>query len=101
MAEGGLARPEVASSPFVVVFCHIPLWGLPGDNPGDTLQGYADYCRNAQQQWHGLLAEAKVQLVISGHTHKHRYDPPCMAHAYGQWSAAGRAPETATLIQGR
>jgi predicted phosphodiesterase len=98
--KGALARSQVASAPFVVVFCHIPLWGLPGDNPGDTLEGYADYCRNAQQQWHGLLAGAKVQLVVSGHTHKHRYDPACAAHAYGQLVGGGPRPETATLIRG-
>jgi predicted phosphodiesterase len=98
--KGALARPEVASAPFVVVFCHIPLWGLPGDNPGDTLEGYADYCRNAQQQWHALLADAKVQLVVSGHTHKHRYDAPCAAHAYGQLVGGGPRPEQATMIRG-
>jgi len=98
--KGALARPEVASAPFVVVFAHIPLWGLAGDNPGDTLEGYANYCRNAQQQWHALLAGAKVQLVVSGHTHKHRYDPPSAEHAYGQLVGGGPRPEQATLIRG-
>jgi predicted phosphodiesterase len=96
-----LARPEVASAPFVVVFCHIPLWGRPGDNPGDTLEGYAGYCRNAQQQWHPALAEAKVQLVVSGHTHKHRYDPPAAERPYGQLVGGGPRLEQATLIRGK
>lgn len=97
---GALARPEVASAPFVVVFCHIPLWGLPGDNPGDTLEGYASYCRHAQGLWHPALAASGAQLVISGHTHKHRYDEPGAGRAYGQLVGGGPKLEQATLIRG-
>ncbi len=96
-----LKRPHVASAPFLVVFAHIPLWGLPGDNGGDTLQGFGSYARHAQQLWHPLLAEAKPQLVISGHTHKHRYDPPAEGRTYGQLVGGGPALEAATLIRGR
>jgi hypothetical protein len=41
-----------------------------------------------------------VQLVVSGHTHKHRYDAPCAAHSYGQLVGGGPRPEQATLIRG-
>jgi 3',5'-cyclic AMP phosphodiesterase CpdA len=95
-----LARPEVASAPFVVAFCHIPLWGRPGDNPGDTLEGYAAYCRHAQRLWHQALDEAKVQLLVCGHTHRHRYDGPVPGRGYGQLVGGGPRPEQATLIRG-
>jgi predicted phosphodiesterase len=96
-----LKRPEVASAPFLVVFCHIPLCGRPGDNPGDTLEGYASYCRHAQQLWHPLIAAAGAQLVVSGHTHRHRYDAPAEGRPYGQLVGGGPQPERATLIRGR
>lgn len=95
-----LKRPEIASAPFVVVFCHIPLWGLPGHNGGDTLEGYAYYCRNAQELWHPVLEEANVQLVISGHMHRFRYDAPTAEHSYGQIVGGGPQPKSATLIRG-
>ena len=96
-----LARPEVASAPFVVAFCHIPLWGLPGDNPGDTLEGYAAFCRHAQRLWHPHLQAAGVQLLVSGHTHRHRYDAPADGRGYGQLVGGGPRIEQATIIRGR
>ena len=38
-----LARPEIASAPFKAVFCHIPLHGLPQQNDGLSLKGFADW----------------------------------------------------------
>jgi predicted phosphodiesterase len=96
-----LRRPEIASAPYLVTFCHIPLWGLPGHNGGDTLQGFAFYCKQAQQLWHPLLAEAGAQLLISGHMHHFRYDAPSADRPYGQIVGGGPQLERATLIRGR
>src|SRR3712207_7777384 len=53
------------------------------------------------RSWHPLLVEAGAQVVISGHTHCHRYDPPTAEFPYGQLVSGGPAPEHATLIRGR
>jgi len=98
--QTALQRPEIAGAPFLIAFCHIPLWGLPGHNPGDTLEGYAYYCRHAQQLWHPLLEEAGVQLLISGHMHNFRYDELTAEHSYGQIVGGGPDLEKATLIRG-
>jgi predicted phosphodiesterase len=98
--KAALQRPEIENAPFLIAFCHIPLWGLPGHNPGDTLEGYAFYCRHAQQLWHPLLEEAGVQLLISGHMHNFRYDEPTAEHRYGQIVGGGPDLERATLIRG-
>jgi len=98
--KAALRRPEIETAPFLIAFCHIPLWGLPGHNPGDTLEGYAFYCRHAQQLWHPLLEEAGVQLLISGHMHHFRYDEPDAGHSYGQIVGGGPDLEKATLIRG-
>lgn len=96
-----LKRPEIAAAPFLVVCCHIPLWGLPGANGGDTLEGYGSYCRHAQQLWHPLLAGAGAHVVVSGHTHRHRYDDPGAGRPYGQLVGGGPQLERATVIRGR
>jgi hypothetical protein len=98
--EAALRRPEIKSAPFLIAFCHIPLWGLPGHNPGDTLEGFAYYCRHAQQLWHPLLEEAGVQLLICGHMHTFRYDEPTAEHSYGQIVGGGPELNRATLIRG-
>ncbi|HSI33333.1 MAG: metallophosphoesterase [Phycisphaerae bacterium] len=95
-----LKRPEIASAPFLVVFCHIPLWGLPEDNPGDTLEGYASYSRHSQTLWHPALAASGAQLLVCGHTHKYRYDPPAEGRPYGQLVGGGPKLTQATLIRG-
>jgi predicted phosphodiesterase len=95
-----LQRREIATAPYLVVLCHIPLWGLPGHNPGDTLEGYALYCRHAQQLWHPLLEEAGAQLLICGHTHNFRYDAPTAERRYGQIVGGGPTLEKATLVRG-
>ena len=99
--ECALRRPEIATAPHLVVFAHIPLRGEPGDNPGDTLEGYARYSRHSQQLWHPLLAEAGAQVVISGHTHRHRCDAQTDEFPYAQLVGGGPTPEHATLIRGR
>lgn len=95
-----LKRPDIASAPYLVVICHIPLVGLPGQNGGDTLQGYAAYCKHGQDVWQPLLTAAKACLVISGHTHKFRYDAPADGRPYGQVVGGGPTLTSATIIRG-
>jgi predicted phosphodiesterase len=95
-----LARPDIATAPYIVVCCHIPLWGLEGHNGGDTLEGYAYYSQFSQTAWHPALAKAGVQLVISGHMHEFRYDAPTEKHPYAQLVGGGPRPQIATIIRG-
>jgi hypothetical protein len=71
-----LRRPEIASAPFKVVFCHIPLRGLPKQNDGTTLEGFASWCGDGARSWMPVLREARVPLVVSGHMHDWRVDDP-------------------------
>jgi acid phosphatase type 7 len=98
---GVLRRPEIATAPFLVMCCHIPINGLPGDNAGDTMEGYARFMGQGQRLWGPLLSEAGAQVVISGHTHRFRYDPPEGKRGYGQLVGGAPAPEWATLIRAR
>jgi acid phosphatase type 7 len=95
--RGILRAPEIAGAPFKVVCCHIPLRGQPDDNPGDTLNGYAGYSGFGRRLWMPLLREAKVTLVISGHTHDWRVDDATADDPVPQWVGGGPKPEAATL----
>lgn len=95
-----LKQEEISTAPHLVVFCHIPLRGREGDNGGNTLEGYARYCQQGQELWAPLLSEAKAALVISGHTHRYRYDKPNDDFPFAQLVGGAPQPERATLIRG-
>jgi predicted phosphodiesterase len=71
-----LARPEIASAPFKVACCHIPLRGLPEQNDGLDLNDFARWSGDGAQRWMPALCQSGVQLVVSGHTHAWRIDDP-------------------------
>jgi len=71
-----LRRPDIASAPFRVVFCHIPLRGLRNQNDGLSQKGFADWSGDGARAWMPILREARVPLVVSGHTHAWRVDDP-------------------------
>ena len=92
-----LARPEIASAPFKVVFCHIPLRGLPKQNDGLSLKGFAAWSGDGARAWLPVLREARVPLVVSGHTHAWRVDDPAEGRPM-QVVGGGPESDNATLI---
>lgn len=115
-----LKRPDIASAPYIVAFCHIPLYDdNPRANPGDCDKDgngrysadFAYWQRTCAQLWGPLLEMAGAQIVITAHQHKYRYDAPNATHAWGQFVGGG--PEMGvvrktvneahfpTVIQGR
>lgn len=75
--EEALARPDIRSAPFAVVFCHIPLFNSSPNKNGcekPLPKGGAAWVRECNEQWGPLLDQAGVQLVVCGHTHTHRWD---------------------------
>lgn len=75
--KAALERPDVKSAPFVVAFCHIPLWNT-GENPNGCeeprTRGCASWIRECYESWGPILDAHKVQLVVAGHEHSHRWD---------------------------
>ncbi len=75
--DEALARPDVASAPFIVAFCHIPLWNT-GENPfgceEPRKRGCSSWIRECYEQWGPVLDRHGVQLVVCGHEHAHRWD---------------------------
>jgi predicted phosphodiesterase len=85
-------RPEIRTAPFRVGIAHIPLvW--------HDYKQVMLYSPDGKAKWHDLLAEAGIQLLISGHVHKHTWIPAGDA-PYAQLTGGGPKQDNATFIQG-
>jgi len=92
-------RPEIASAPYVVAFCHIPLFDAnPKANPGDVAPAdkdprythdFALWQRTCAKMWGPVFAEHGVQLVIAAHDHEYRYDAPTADRPWAQIVGGG------------
>ena len=98
--EDALARPDIRSAPYLVAFCHIPLYDArPGANPGDCDKNgggrystdYAVWHRTCANLWGPLLEKAGCQLVVTAHQHKYRYDEPTAGRSWAH--IVGGGPE--------
>lgn len=98
-----LERPEIKSAPYIVLFCHIPLFDKnAGANPGDQMTGYALWQRPCAQMWAPLLKEHNVQTVICGHMHEFRVDRPDSKRPWTQIVGGGHSPQSpTTIIEGK
>ncbi len=96
-----LKRKDIASAPFLVTFCHIPLFDdNPKHNPGDVTpddrhpdytHDYAIWQRTCANLWGPLLHKAKCQLIITAHQHRVKFDAPQKNRCWAQ--IVGGGPE--------
>lgn len=95
-----LARPDIASAPFKVAFCHIPLHGLPkqDDGSGLAVTKYAEWSSDGARKWMPALCQAGVQLVVSGHKHAWRVDEPVKGQPMQVVGGGASRRETVTVI---
>ena len=88
--EDVLKRPDIASAPHIVAFCHIPLHDpRPNANPGTTFEGYAAYSGLGLKLWGPILDKARVTAVISGHQHAYRFSEPVEGRRWAQIVGGG------------
>ena len=96
-----IETPAVKTAKFKVVFCHIPLFdSRPNANPGDVAPAdkasqythdYAIWQRTCANLWGPYFRKAGVQLVITAHQHRFRYDAPTKDRSWAQ--IVGGGPE--------
>ncbi len=112
--KDALARPEIASAPYLVAFCHIPLFDDdPSHNPGDVAPDdtdpryttdYAYWQRTCGSMWGPLLHEAACQVLVAGHLHRYRYYAPgadrCWAQLVGGGPNMKEGESFPTVIEG-
>ena len=94
-----LRQPEIAKAPYLVAFCHIPLFDPdPKQNPGDVSPAdtdpqyetdYAMWQRTCAQLWAPLLEKAHCQLIITAHQHCYRFDEPTTSRPWAQIVGGG------------
>ena len=85
-----LARPEIDGAPYIVVFCHIPLFDSdPEANPGDRFENWADWQKECADQWGPLMARHGVQVVVAAHMHRYRFDPATPDRSWAQVVGGG------------
>ncbi len=97
-----LKTPAAATAPFIVAFCHIPLFSSrPNANPGDQLDGYATWKRLAMNLWGPLLTQHGVQLVVSAHNHRFSYNAAAEDRSWAQLVGGGpNLDRQVTVIHG-
>lgn len=97
-----LRRPDIASAPFVVVCCHIPLFdprpnayqGTPRDfRASDGHYFGANWSPASARAWGPILSRHGVQLVVAAHEHRYRYDAPTATRPWAQVVGGGPYPE--------
>jgi hypothetical protein len=97
-------EPWFKEAPFRIAFPHIPLvWDgeVPANWPnvwGTGVKGWI--CMDGYLKWTPILNRAKVDMVISGHTHRYAYFPANEKRNYVQVIGGGPRPEGATIITG-
>ncbi len=112
--KDALKQKEIASAPFLVAFCHIPLYDpdsksnpgdlAPADKHPDYKSDYAHWQRTCSQLWTPLLQKAGCQLIITAHQHSYRFDAPTAERKWAQ--IVGGGPEMKgnnypTVIEGK
>jgi len=91
--RAAIEQPEFRSAAFRVALLHIPL----------VLDIYLEgrWCRDGKAKWHDLLVRGGMDVIISGHIHRHSWSPPGKGSPYAQLIGGGPNPDQALLIQGR
>lgn len=98
--ERTITRPEFASAPYRVVFCHIPLRWLEEPETVDYAGvGFDHYARSSRDLWHDALVRWGAQVVISGHTHRTESIPANSEFPYAQITGGGPQLERATWME--
>ena len=115
--KDALRHPKVESAPFLLAFCHIPLFcDDPKANPGDIAPddtdpayhtNFAAWQRTCANLWTPLLKKAGCQLIVCAHEHVFRYDAPTKERPWGQLVGGGHDMDPKykdsfpTVIEGR
>ena len=94
-----LKRKDIAKAPYLVAFCHIPLFdSRPESNPGDVApddkdpkytHDFAIWQRTCAELWTPLLEKAHCQLIITAHEHTYRRDDPTPGRSWTQLVGGG------------
>ena len=98
--ESVLRRPDIASAPYLIAFCHIPLYNhtaVDGEGIIPEVKWSAFHALSAKY-WGPILDKNGVQLMISAHRHKFAYSPADENRPWAQLLGGGPLMTNATCI---
>jgi len=106
-----LKQREILSAPYLVAFCHIPLYDSdPTHNPGNVQPddtdpkysaNFAYWQSDCARLWTPLLEKAGCQLVLTAHYHQYRFDAPDGKRNWAHIVGGGPRPnDFPTVIEG-
>ncbi len=97
--EEALTSDEIASAPYLIAFCHIPLFNHTAtkEESKNSELGWAAYHACAYD-FGPLLDKHGVQLLIAAHRHKFAYSEPTAERPWAQLLGGGPLLENATCI---
>ena len=93
--EDQLSRPDIASAKHKILFCHIPLFAAqdsaayPHDGVAVDPHDFAHWSRECSELWGPLIDRCGINLVVCGHQHRFRYDPPSQGRKWAQVVGGG------------
>ena len=95
-----LQRPEIASAPYLIAFCHIPLFNHTAAEGEGVIPEvkWAAYHALSAKYWGPILDKYGVQLIISAHRHKFAYSPADKDRPWAQILGGGPLTSNATCI---
>ena len=93
-----IEKPHLASAPYKLVLCHIPLRWTKEDSPDYANGGFDHWSRRGREAWTASIAKWGAKLVVSGHTHRHAHLPATAEFPYEQLVGGGPDLESNTTL---
>lgn len=95
-----LMQSEIANAPYLVAFCHIPLFDHDPKDGKEHTNGELKWTpyHNAARHFGPLLDQYGVQLLIAAHRHKFAYSEATPERPWAQLLGGGPLLENATCI---
>ena len=97
-----MEKPEIKTAPFIVLFCHIPLFDdSPNADPGTLETGFSSWKKLAADHWGPTMQKYGVQLAVCAHIHHYTYKPATADRCWAQITGGGPNPKSKpTVIHG-
>ena len=94
-----LSRPEIGGAPYLITFCHVPLFNPFDDDKEPTLPlKWKAYEPNSAKLWAPILEKHNITLMISAHLHRFAYSEKTDVRPWPQLLGGGPLMTNATCI---
>ncbi|MDO5308976.1 MAG: FN3 domain-containing metallophosphoesterase family protein [Planctomycetia bacterium] len=99
--ESVLKRPDIANAPYLLAFCHIPLFDVAPKENAKKPKGlkWIPYSEIISKTWGPIFDRSGIQMLITAHRHKFTYAEPTSERPWAQLTGGGPLlQENATCI---